>query len=157
EAKATKIDLEGIGQRILALPLPAHDYVGLEAGKAGVLFLAERANAPMPPPGPNFVPRGFLVQQFDMATKKTEKILDNASGFEVAANGEKALYRMAGKWFITATSAPIKPGEGALKTDDLEVYIDPRAEWKQMYREAWRHQRFFLYDPHYHGYAIGAA
>src|SRR5262249_55191323 len=157
DAKPTKIDLEGIGQRILALPLPAHDYVGLQAGKAGVLFLAERSTAPMPPPGPNFVPPGFLVQKFDMTTRKTEKVLDGVSGFEVSANGDKVLYRQNDKWFITAANAPIKPGEGALKTDDLEVYIDPRAEWKQMYHEAWRLQRFFLYDPHYHGYDINAA
>ena len=29
--------------------------------------------------------------------------------------------------------------------------LDPRAEWKQMYRETWRLQRDFLYDPHLHG------
>ena len=29
--------------------------------------------------------------------------------------------------------------------------IDPRAAWKQMYRESWHLQRDFLYDPHTHG------
>ena len=36
-----KIDFDGIGQRILALPIPARNYIGMLAGKAGVLFLAE--------------------------------------------------------------------------------------------------------------------
>jgi len=39
----------------------------------------------------------------------------------------------------------------------MEVYVNPRAEWRQMYHEAWRLQRDFLYDPHYHGLDIAAA
>ena len=35
--------------------------------------------------------------------------------------------------------------------------VDPRAEWKQMYREAWRIQRDFFYDPGYHGLDLAAA
>jgi tricorn protease len=33
----------------------------------------------------------------------------------------------------------------------MEVYVDPRAEWKQMYDEAWRNERDFFYDPGLHG------
>ena len=41
--------------------------------------------------------------------------------------------------------------------DDMEVYVDPRAEWKQMYREVWRIERDFFYDPHFHGLDLNAA
>ncbi len=39
--KPTVIDLAGIGNRILSLPIPARNYVDLSVGKSGVLFLAE--------------------------------------------------------------------------------------------------------------------
>jgi tricorn protease len=39
----------------------------------------------------------------------------------------------------------------------MEVYADPRAEWDQMYREAWRIQRDFFYDPSLHGLNLAAA
>ena len=39
----------------------------------------------------------------------------------------------------------------------MEVYVDPRAEWKQMYHEVWRIERDFLYDPHAHGLDLAAA
>src|SRR3989449_4834182 len=39
----------------------------------------------------------------------------------------------------------------------MEVYVDPRAEWNQMYHEVWRIERDFLYDPHHHGLDINAA
>ena len=38
----------------------------------------------------------------------------------------------------------------------MEVYVDPKAEWQQMYREAWRIQRDFFYDPNYHGLDLKA-
>jgi tricorn protease len=39
----------------------------------------------------------------------------------------------------------------------MEVYVDPRAEWNQMYKEVWRIERDFLYDPNHHGLNIPAA
>jgi tricorn protease len=75
----------------------------------------------------------------------------------VSRNGEKLLYRQGERWFVVGSTGPAKPGEGALKTDALEVRVDPREEWKQMYREVWRIERDFLYDPGYHGYDLTAA
>ena len=60
------------------------------------------------------------------------------------------LYRQGPNWVISASGAPIKPGErkpgeGALKLDGMEARVDPRAEWKQMYHEVWRDRaRLFL-------------
>jgi tricorn protease len=47
---------------------------------------------------------------------------------------------------------PVEPGaEGALAIGEVEVRIDPRAEWAQMFHEAWRIQRDYFYDPGMHG------
>jgi tricorn protease len=62
-----------------------------------------------------------------------------------------------GRYTIASTTQPLKPGEGVLNVGDMEVYVDPRAEWKQMYHEAWRVQRDFFYDPGYHGLNLAAA
>jgi tricorn protease len=75
----------------------------------------------------------------------------------VSADGEKMLYRLKDDWFLVGTGAPAKPGDGALKLDGLEVRVDPRAEWKQIYREVYRIERDFLYDPGFHGYDLKAA
>src|SRR5207253_7128462 len=52
--------------------------------------------------------------------------------------------------FVSA-SAPLKPGEGALRLSDVEVNVDPRAEWKQIYHDVWRIERSYFYDPNLHG------
>src|SRR2546423_4288602 len=73
------------------------------------------------------------------------------SGFAVSANGEKALYHLGPGWFIAGTAVGVKPRDGAPKLDEMEGYVDPRAEWNQMYHEGWRIQRDLLYDPRHHG------
>ncbi len=156
ETPKVVIDFDGIGQRIVALPIKASNYVGLEAGKAGTLFLAEIAEVPSLT-APNLV----KVSKFDLKERKTEPFADGLSAFMVSSNGEKALYRKgpgpAAPWFIVPTAAAPKPGEGALRMDGMEVYVDPRAEWNQMYHEVWRIQRDFFYDPHYHGLNLAMA
>ena len=152
-----EIDLEGISQRILALPIPARNYNGLLAGKAGVLFLGE---------GPQVDPIDFddggpttKIHKFDLKTRKTEQILDGVTGFDVSFNGEKMLYAKQNQWFITPAEKPAEgppqPGQGgALKLDSMEIYVAPRAEWKHMYDQVWRDERDFLYDPGLHGLSL---
>jgi len=151
EPVTVTIDLDGIGQRIVALPIEAKNYSGLNPGKSGVLFLVE---VPFVPRSDG--PPSFSVTKFDLSTRKTEPFLNGVNGGAFSANGEKVLYRQGESWFIAATAAAPKPGEGALKLDGMEVYVDPRAEWNQMYHEVWRIQRDFLYDPHTHGLNIVA-
>jgi tricorn protease len=152
EAVNVKIDFDGIGQRILALPIPAQNYVGLLTGKEGVIYLAQDAPVDIEP-GP---PAHSLVK-FDLKTRKTEPILDGVSSVGLSDNGEKLLYEKAGKYFIVAAEKAPKPGDGALNLASMEVYVEPKAEWRQMYQEVWRIERDFLYDPHFHGLDLQAA
>jgi tricorn protease len=146
------IDLDGIGQRIVALPIKAANYIGLDAGKTGILFLSEIASVPsLTEPTP------VSVSKFDLSTRKTEPFLGGLGGFVVSANGEKVLYRQGPGWFIAPAAVVPKPGDGALNLDAMEVYTDPRAEWNQMYHEVWRIERDFFYDPNHHGLNIAAA
>ncbi|MBO0725285.1 MAG: PD40 domain-containing protein [Blastocatellia bacterium] len=149
EPPKVTIDFEGIGQRILALPIPARDYVGLSVAKPGVLFIAEGAGGGLLGGG------AMTIHKFELEKKKFEKAQENVTSFTLSANGEKMLvgvgFGAARRYTIMPTMTPAKPGEGVVKIDDMEVYVDPKAEWKQMYNEAWRLQRDFFYDPGLHG------
>ncbi|NWG13507.1 MAG: PD40 domain-containing protein [Acidobacteria bacterium] len=173
-----RIDLDNILQRILALPMPPRRYIDLQAGKAGVV-LAVEAPAFSPDPGPSA--QAVTIHRYDLKTRKSDVAIAGVRFFEIAQNGEKMLYRQGDRWFIAplrpmtpAVSGPSAPsvspaaaapgagpvgagGSTPLATDSLEVRIDPRTEWKQMYREAWRIERDFFYDPNYHGLDLKAA
>jgi len=148
-----RIDLEGVEQRIVALPIPSRNYVGLGAGKANTFYVYEilpaGASAPTGPPG-------VVVHKFDVEKRKLDKVLEGVNAFELSANGEKMLFRQGTNWIIAATAQPVKPGEGIIKTADMETYVDPKAEWRQMFNEVWRGERDFFYDPNLHGLDIAA-
>jgi tricorn protease len=150
EPPKVTIDFDNISQRILALPPPNRNYVGLAAGKANILFLAEFPDGA----------QGSVLHKFDLEKRKLDKVLEGLNFFELSANGEKMLYRQQQNWHIAATAAAgtpaFKPTEGKIKTEEMEVYVDPRAEWNQMYRETWRIERDFFYDPNHHGLDLRA-
>ena len=150
EAAPVKIDFDGIDQRIVALPIPARDYWGMDAGKTGILFVREMVRTPGQPPT-------FTEYKFDLKTRKTEKLVESISVFELSQNGEKMMYRQGQNIFIAGTAAAPKPGEGKLNLDAMEVRVDPRKEWDQMYREVWRIERDFFYDPGLHGLNLAEA
>ncbi len=152
-----KVDLEDIDQRTLALPVPAKNYLRLLSGKEGTIFLLEGPavfsmdDSPIDPAAPP-----ASVHRFDLDKRKTEKLVDNVSHFAVSGDGEKMLYHQGDGWFLVGTGQPAKAGDGALKLDGLEVRIDPREEWRQIYREVYRIERDFLYDANFHGYDLKA-
>ncbi len=162
--KPVRIDLDGILQRVLAVPMPARRYVSLQAGKPGVLLAVE---APAPFSGDPQA--GLTVHRYDLKARRADVAIANVRSFEITRNGEKMLYRQGERWFITplrpmpapgappAPSPSGPPSAGGLNTDAIEVRVDPRAEWRQMYREAWRIQREFFYDPNFHGLDLAAA
>jgi tricorn protease len=156
DAKSTDvvIDFDGIEQRILPLPLPTRNYDSLTAAKSGILFFRETPVVQAAYTGPS----NNILHRFDLAKRKAEVFQTGVSGFDLAANGEKILLNLGqGRWVLSGTAAPPKPGEGALRTDSIEMLVDPKAEWAQMFRESWRLQRDFFYDPKHHGLDLQSA
>ena len=154
ETPKVTIDFDNISQRILALPAPMENYEGLAAGKTGELFIAQIA----PEEAGVFGPQGGLnVAKFDMKTRKTTPVISGVEEFDLSFDGEKMLYLQGEHWGIAATAAPVKPGEGMLNMSDMKVWVDPRAEWTQMYHEVWRIERDFFYAPNFHGLDLNRA
>lgn len=152
EPVKVEIDFDRISQRILAMPIPAKNYFGLFAGKEGEIFLAEG------PPTVSFEgPPSLTAWKFTLKTRKTDKLMEGISAFNTSFDGEKMLYKQGQAWFINPADKPPEPGKGGLKTADMEVRVDPHAEWNQIYHEVWRIERDFFYDPHHHGLDLAQA
>lgn len=145
------IDLEGIGQRIVAFPLPPANYSGLSAGKEGEVFLQQGGSE-----GGPFGGGPVTLLKFTLADRKSMPLASGIEDFQLSSNGEKFLYRQGQQWSIASSAAPVKPGEGMLKMDELQVLVHPREEWNQMYHEVWRIERDYLYASNYHGLNVDA-
>jgi len=137
-----RIDIDGISQRILAVDVPLRNYSLLKAGPAGVFFYAE--SLPNTP--------GLSLHRYDLKKRESKPFLPGIMGYEVSADGKKMLYfGQGGLLGIVDTAGQPKPGDGKLNTQNLEMKVNPVVEWQQIYREGWRINRDFLYDPKMHG------
>jgi tricorn protease len=158
--KRVLIDFDHIDQRIVALPIARANITGLETGTEGVVYTLVSPVAQtdddmlQAESGPT-----QTLSRFDLKARKNIKFADDvdAGSFAVSADGAKLLYSQKDAWILTGGETAPKPDEGKLKLDGVTVWVDPRAEWRQMYREAWRIERDFLYDPNTQGLNIATA
>ncbi len=153
EVEATRIDLDGIDQRVISISqIPTRNYNALYAGKPGTLYVSE-----IPQAAPVAGTFGLTIHKFDLDKRKFEEVKTGINNFRVSANGEKMLFQQGPVWNLISTVIPPRPGEGIVKTGEMEVYVDPRVEWQQMFNEIWRGERDFFYDPNLHGLDIEKA
>jgi len=144
-----RIDLPGISQRVLAVNVPAGDYSSLAAGATGTFYYTE----PMVPGGAG--PSPLRLQRYQLKERTATPFLEGIRSYTVSADKKKLLYQASAgggsSWGIVATERPAKVGDGPLNVAQLEMQVDPRAEWAQIFRETWRIQREYFYDPKMHG------
>jgi tricorn protease len=153
KVNAGKIDFNDIGNRILQLPIPWRNYVAMAGGKSGALWLLERNLAN------SLAPDGQAQQtlyKFTLSTRKFGKMAEDVSHFALSADGAKLLVRAKGSVAIISADAPMKPGEGRINLAAMEIQVDPRAEWRQMFDEVWRIEREYFIDPNLHGQNLAA-
>lgn len=140
------VDFEGLNHRIVALPVPAGSYLNLQAGEEGQIYYLESL-----PDSPRFPGSEAKLNMFDLKKRKTETLVSGVNGYKLSADNKKILYWTRNTMGIASAGKPFKPGEGKINTEAIEVFIDPKAEWKQIFYEAWRVNRDYFYDPNMHG------
>ncbi|HKS21471.1 MAG TPA: S41 family peptidase [Thermoanaerobaculia bacterium] len=86
------------------------------------------------------------VRRYDVEKKK-ETVIDAATNdFDVAADGRHILLVRNGKYFVRDLAAA-EPAETEISRAGMNVTIDLRAEWREIYRDAWRLVRDYFYAP----------
>jgi tricorn protease len=153
--EAVRIDFDGIEYRILDLPIAGGELSRLQVGAEGqVYYLRAGADPPLTPaaPGPPGPPPQAL-HRFDLARRSDERILDQAGDYFATADGKKVLYRNRDAWSLVAlpVTGRVNATDGRIPVDSIEVRIDPRAEWPQIFDEAWRINRDYFYAANMHG------
>jgi tricorn protease len=138
------VNLTNISQRILSLGVPAGDYSSLQGGPAGTIYYLD----PMPG-GPA---AGARLMRVSLKERTPAPVLEGVRSFSLSADRKKLLYQASGaRWGVVATDKPARVGDGLLNVAALETWVDPRAEWAEIFREAWRNQREYFYDEKLHG------
>ncbi len=134
-----KVDLDGIIDRIVVLPVDASNYYGVSSVGDNVYYIKGGRRG-----------QGGLAT-FNLKDKK-ESVLGDFYGYDISADLKKMLVMAQGKYAVIDL-----PKGGKVEVKDwadlsnMKLMVDLKSEWDQIYHEAWRQMKYFLYAPNMQG------
>jgi tricorn protease len=133
--KTVKIDLEGISNQIVSLPISSRMLGSLDGSVEGKIIYSKAGE----------------IFMFELKTMKESSLVASTNGFAISADGKKMVYLSRGNYFVV--DAGKKPGndEGRLNLSGIKVMIDPAAEWNNIYHDVWLIQKEMFYVENMHG------
>ncbi len=140
--KETKITLTGFEQRVVMLPPAAGKFGRIQALSGKIVFHR------MPNSGSSDKKKALMY--YDLEKREEKTIVDDADMFAVSADGKKVLIGKSESYSIVDVGENQKLDK-KMPTAQLEITLDPKAEWKQIFNDVWRFERDFFYDPNMHG------
>jgi tricorn protease len=148
-AKNFHIDLDGLQNRIVALPVPPASINEVNAAK-GFLYYSTQPVQGLSGPLPG---EESAIHAFDMKERKEKTLIEGTQHWALSFDGSKILYQ-AGNTFgiIDAKPDPQKHvGEGTINVSSMHADVDPPAEWKQMFNEVYRQERDYFFEASMNG------
>ena len=148
KAVLTKIDIPGLEQRELAIPIEPGNYSGLGCVGDRIYYFSN-------PYGGLSGRKGTQdreLRYYDIKEKKDNLFLTKAGNYCLSADGKSIMFSAGGSYIINDALAPAADqSTGRLNLDNMEMYLDRSQEYVQMFDETWRRYRDFFYDSLMHG------
>ena len=134
-----KIDLDGIENRIAVLPIAVSGYFGITVVDNSVYYLKR-----------GYTDNKTSLKLFDLKEKK-ETDLGEIDGYEITADLKKMLVINNKNYYVIDLPKGKLDLKESTNTGDMKVWVDRKAEWKQIFNECWRQMKYFFYDANMHG------
>lgn len=139
ETVEVNVDIDGIKDRIAVLPIEASNYWNV-IPQGNMVYYNEK----------QFNHKGYNFKMFDL-DKEKETTLGSKISFTISDNGKKMMVKQGKKYaIIDLPKSKVKLKE-KVDLSGMEVLVDKREEWAQIFEESWRQMRDFFYDPGMHG------
>lgn len=141
--KDVHIDLDGFENRLVLLSLPAGNY-GKLASTEGKIIYQKNPDTGSPDDSKS------ALYYYDIDKREEKKILDVADNYWLSNDGKKILVLKDNDLDVIEPSKDQK-FEKPLHLSEMQMNIDPKKEWKQIFTDAWRIERDYFYDSTMHG------
>jgi tricorn protease len=142
KVKDIKIDFDGFEERLVILPPSAGNYGNLSAVSGKVIFHRS--------PNSGSADKKKPVMFYDLEKREEKTIVEDADSYQISADGKKILIAKQNSYSIVDVAPDQKPDK-KLPTNQLEMTVVPKEEWKQIFNDVWRLERDFFYDKNMHG------
>lgn len=129
------LEPQGFMKRVVATNAPAGNYRGLTGVEGGVLTLSG----------------GALKLISNKPDGKVATVASGVSQYKVSTNGKHIIARSGKNISVIKPKAKQDLKANQLDLSKMNLKIDPKVEWQQMYVEGWRTLRDWFYDENHHG------
>ncbi|GAA2085339.1 S41 family peptidase [Kitasatospora saccharophila] len=143
-APTTRVDLEGIADRIVPFPVEAGRFGVLRAAKDGVLWTRYPLGGELGDSAASLddEPARTALERFDLAKRRAEELLTGVDTFAVSGDGARLAVLDGGSLrIVPADQKAGEDEEAEVGLDRVRVTVDPAAEWRQMFDENGRLMR----------------
>ena len=130
-----KIDLDGLQDRLISLPIDPSNYGAIYANGNDVYYIKRS----------HFDKAATLIY-FSLKDKK-ETTLGQYDDFQVSADNKKVLVVKDKNYSIVDLGTGPIAGAKPIDLSGMKLMVDHHQEWQQMYDESWRQMRDFFYSP----------
>ncbi|MTI30082.1 S41 family peptidase, partial [Xanthovirga aplysinae] len=141
--KSVTIDFSNIEERMVVLPPSPGNYSDLNAVSGKVVYHQRPRSGGEDKTSP--------IKYFDLEEREETTIVQDALGFQISANGEKVLVVENDLSGAIVELAADQKLEKKLPLGEMDMTVEPKAEWKQIFMDAWRFERDYFYDKNMHG------
>ncbi|MBP2340776.1 S41 family peptidase [Saccharothrix coeruleofusca] len=146
ENPITVVDLDGLADRVVTVPVPAARYSALTAAKGGLLWLRSPLRGVLGDnlASPDARPPRAVLERFDLAKTRTDVLVDGVDGFAVTGDGQRMVVFDGDDLRVVPTDRKVdtdEPDSVEVDLSRVRVVVDPAAEWRQSYAETGRLMR----------------
>ncbi len=148
-----KIDLDDFEHRAVLLPVERGNFGDLAVNDEGKLVYTRHPFVGAEDGEGSSAKASIHVLDLkaDKEDEKEKTVVSGVAGFAMSGDGKKLLVVADQGRMAIVDVKPDQKLEDFLSTAGMTAEIDPRDEWAQIFREAWRIERDFFYDPNMHG------
>jgi tricorn protease len=141
------IDLEGLADRFMEVPVPPANYTQIAVVGDRILLSSYKTED---------TAKGEALSSltfYNLKEKKTGVVAENFLRFDVSNDNKKLLlYNRENSRIMDVTaSTKVSDTDGKLDFANFQLRINPVAEWENMYWDAWRIIRDYFYVANLHG------
>jgi tricorn protease len=145
EVKPIQIDLDGLADRISRVPIPAGNFGALNVRKEKLFYLSfPMEDSQMDWPGPR---TSGTLHLYDTKKREDKVVMQGINEYALDKDGGKMAYGSGNTFGIVEPTPGKHVGDGRLNVGEMQVWTDPKEEWKELLHEAWRLERDFYWDP----------
>ena len=146
----TRVDLDGLADRVVPVPVAAGLYEQLRAAKDGLLWLARPLSGVLGQDRAQGDKRRPALRRWDFPGRRALTVVPELDGYEISGDGTRIAVRDGESLRIGPADHPVSPAEGPDSPPSELVEVDlgrltarpePVAQWRQMLTETWRLMR----------------